>query len=348
MSSEIVSYDLSRGLDIQRHPIKDSSDDSIVRISGYELMLPLASPTLIQNVHQSLNTADQLSGRIEQRVHHALLNDETEDPDITLVSLQWAGRFQDKGTQEGLAELLAANPNRRFLVYDNLGYGQSDAMPKTAAKELARTGRFDVYAEIVYGALSSIIKDHDKLDILGHSEGGLIGTELVPLAEGARSVVVFDPPSTPRTLRSLFNRFTSLEKAHGHEYLKALERSGLEMPEWDLSTGQILKFIAWDLVTGRIAIQNREARAMSVGAYRDALTNALPYIAERYIFLSPDQSEMNSPDFIRVMISKAARNANKLPEIVDQVTFNGTHAFAYGNPRGLTAVETHSLTYSVS
>ncbi|HEY4964280.1 MAG TPA: alpha/beta hydrolase [Candidatus Saccharimonadales bacterium] len=340
--SELVNYDISSGLDVSHFSLVDPRSYRRISIPGEQLMPTTVDDGVAERVVVDVYAKDRISGSIDSRVHYTLLNRGVDDPGITLISLQIGGSFQDQGFQDNVAELIRANPSRRFLVFDNLGYGRSDPLAKSAARELVRTGRFDIYAETVHKVLSSVIEDYDYLDIIGRSEGGLIGTEMILHTEGARNVVVFDPPSTPMPLRKLFTKFAVLEKAHGEAYLEALSQAGFEKPEWDLSREQIAKMLITDLIFGRTAIQFRDGRTMAKGKYGDILSEALPLIANRYTFLSPQQSEMNTPQFIRQMIINSANKASQPPNELEHVVFNGTHAFAYGNSRALPTLETQA------
>ncbi|MGH7195757.1 MAG: alpha/beta fold hydrolase [Candidatus Saccharimonadales bacterium] len=285
-------------------------------------------------------------GKPGQRLHYALINDEADSSGLTLINLHWGGRFHNNPEVcDTMAELVATNPDKRFLVYDNPGSGLSDPLPKALSRELSQTGRFDDYAAIVMDGLGKVLQNYDELDVLGRSQGGLVATELAAQIDHIESLVVFDPPGTPTRVLSFLRAYMFRERLHARKYSEHI--SGMTGAEYvdDTTWRSIFKEYKAEIVNGSLKTRYQQPIGLAKGQYSQALKVALPHISGAYVFLSPSGSELNDLAVTRSTIAQAVTGAGRLPRLVDQLVFSGSHAFGYGNPRAVPALESYASNY---
>lgn len=343
---EPINYDLSGEIQIKHRRFLPIAED-------IETVLPAGSmiPTIATQesfdyayVHEMISSNSNSDGASGSRIHYAVINNEVVSSSVTVLSLDWGSCFQEANTQFGLAELVGANPNRRFLVYDEPGVGRSDPITPSLSREIARTGRFDKYAEIIVNGLSAVIKDYDGIDLLGRSLGGIVATEMAPQIGNIGSLMVFDPPSTPKTRLQFTESFVLKERQHAHGYAEHAPKQTADVNLQGISFSKIVTGVIDQLWSGKARTRLFDIpTAMTQGTYTEPLTDALPHVRDHYAFLSPTHSEMNRADHAKEVIIKALKGVDILPSTVEQVIFNGTHAFGFGNPKALAALETHVL-----
>lgn len=340
-----VNYDVSGGVVLHVRGFIggfEVVDDEIrVEPNEYPAFTSEDDPVLRRTWHELYEKTYKVGSHT---VHAAVLNRETETDEVTVIGMNWGGHFQHPLAHRELAYTVRTNPDRRFLVFDHLGVGSSEPLPRSAAKELAKSGRFTEYGSIILSGIKSILKDFDRVHFEGNSLGGLAVMEIASQHdEPAGNVLVYDAPgSLPLGFMGVYKAFVTKERKHAQRYLAESldEASAIEQARVNSSVN-FLRMTGSLLARGRLLTQFvRMPQALGHERLGEAVEATLPNVAGRFTFLSPEFSELNSVEAVRRILQSVAESDARHPGTeLRHVTFNGTHAFAQGSPSVVAAVK---------
>lgn len=252
-------------------------------------------------------------------VEAALYHSPVGDGALKTMMMGWGGNFRAPVARLEMAEVARQNPGTDILILNNPGSGASDNVPKSAMKQMQKSGSFDAYSEITSGAIKPFTTQYDHVNMYGHSMGARNTIAAAgKLDRPVDYISVTDPPGSRRmSIPELTDSFVAKEGQHQANYKKRTDNKlslrlqngydqNFETPEEQAETVQyqLQKYL------GLIQQAKTMAPAGLKGDLEQMAASGNVKMAQ---VNSPEFSELNLPDDMRRMIAELA------------LSFTGTH-----------------------
>jgi pimeloyl-ACP methyl ester carboxylesterase len=348
-----IQYDLTQGIYLNRLRFDDGGVVEIKNVP--EFVSPAVFPSftssddrILEQTTSEINHGYMGGKKAFQQVHYVVLNQKAETDNITVLGMNWGAYTRNDHAKRELAYLVRENPDKRFLVYDNPHMGLSENMPRETAIDIAKSGRFTKMAGHILKGIGSALDDYEQVDFAGRSQGGLVVLEMAAQHDKTPigTVLVHDAPgSRQMTPSELYDRFVRKEGAHAAAYVEAasLDMTGVEHQRQTNSMKSLARSVARLTLRGGLLTQFVQLpTGFMQGKLQESIAAALPNVKEKLCYISPAYSELNRPEDVFMALAWAVHDAEPSCE-VEQVIYNGTHAFAQGTPAAAVALEKQAL-----
>jgi hypothetical protein len=332
------NYDQT-GLNITVHDIRPSSEGEPRLVTVRDI--PRANPQ-----HESYGrvlTAVE-SARNEGGIGFTLISPEggaaTSSKELTAYQYPWSGHTNNPVGINEMAALSAALPTHTILAIDNPATGSSDRLPRATAREIARTGSYLPYAEIAVTALEKLLKDFEKHNFTGGSQGArrsiacaaFMGMSLNKLTTGLRLI---DPVgSHEQSMLELAKGFMIDMAGNSGRYVEASSDALAAKAQKNLDSPGRVAAGMWDLIK-RHGVADQfwhQPRALAKDGLRADLEKASPYVTDALVVTSPELSELTHPEDVQRILEEIAELDGGPQRIEHRVVAGQTHALFAGHP----------------
>lgn len=318
-------YSFSRGLEITstRYPDGESSQSSYSLSRDFLANLPNVGddPARDAQVAEQMKRIYTAKGLGDRAVGYILVGPD----DASTVKFQgfgWGGDAAHPVAVGELQALAASDPDSQWLIINTPGSGQTDPLPRPLARELQRTGSYDLLGYHYTAAVANVL-DGRQVHLRGHSLGGRTALGMAPHIKGVvESLVINDPTGSKRmSLGAVAQRFLMQEGGHLGRYIEAgfdpgaAERQRTPAKDIENSLAKMKQMFAIDPI------------ALTRDSFEHDLRNALPKIHSELRILSPELSALNSPEAIADVLGRVT-SETKHTALVEQWVLKGhTHSF---------------------
>lgn len=198
------------------------------------------------------------------------------------------------------------------MIINNPGSGESSELPAAAMKKIRKTGSFDPYGEIVGGAINKFLPDYDNLTMYGHSMGARAVIATAPYVIAPIDYLALtDPPGSRQfKLVDFLKAFAVKEGAHAAEYAKRSDNFvSLRLQKENDSLANTIDSI------GSMGIIGAKQMFFDwpIAIHKDGLAYDLENLAKSknvgtVQINSPEKSELNNPEDVRIILSELAKS----------------------------------------
>ncbi len=272
------------------------------------------------------------------QVEWALIPGGGDSGRITVVSPGWGCDFKTPLAQRDWMASLAADPERSLLVYNAPGVGASTPLNPDFARDLARSGRFENLGRYLLQRLSEPLKDSNRIDFVGDSQGGRHAIGMVSqmqtlLARSADELRLLDPiGSRDQGLLRLLYSFMIVEGGRSGKVSAAsadVDSQRLQQ-ELDSATGFVQK-IRELIGPGGIGVLIAQIRALCHGTLGADLLLALPNVKGALEITTPECSALTDENAVQETL-RGLSYGKSTPEIRHRVLPGRVHSLHAANP----------------
>lgn len=278
-------------------------------------------------------TLDGLKSGVEGRTEYAIHYPEevNDSGNIIMVTMGWGGDFRTDVALAELGHIAGNNPKHAILVINNPGKGRSEPIPRSAMKEMKKSGSFMPYGEIIANDIERVLADFSLIRGTGYSMGGraLIGAA-TSSDTGFEFLSVTDPPGSHRLgLAGIADRFMIKEGEHTKHYLNECKNNTGKKAQMENDKKTLESILQMSLrAIGQTLISQPIAMGKG-GLYADLEKLAKSGNVSTLQINSPEFSELNNPDDIMKILEDIAQIKPELN--IRQVMINGnTHSMVAG------------------
>lgn len=186
----------------------------------------LDNPAHIAHVTEQLRRPYYIRsvGRVGIEAAIVCAGDPNKAKDLHVLLYGWGGDFRHPNAQREAVALTRENSDAAFLLLNAPGTGNSSVLPRSAQKEMKRTGSYLPLGEHMGPVIDHLAQNYDQLLVGGHSLGAREATAAIAHMERQPDKArLNDPVGTQKLgLRALMKRFVLDEGRHNAKYDKAL------------------------------------------------------------------------------------------------------------------------------
>jgi len=311
-TKKLPDYGFSRGIeiDVNNFPMNGhASGGGRLRVSPEELSAVLkagSDPESDAKVAEAMSSPRIIRGIGGVGLEVAVLN--TGADSVMGVSYGWGGNVRHPVAVNEAKALAAQYPDKELIFMNPFGTGRSDNLPRSAAKDLRRTGHYSGgFGEIV-GSVYDEVAEGRPIHLRGHSLGARTVFGATPyMGKSPETVIVNDPTGTRKmSLAGIALGFVVKEGRHLGRYLEA----GFDQDVTELQKNPVASSI-WDTKDGTKGGWRQQFLVDPSGLSKDGfghdLLVAAPNVQRLIRVISPELSALNNPeDIYRIM--KACRD----------------------------------------
>ncbi|MCL2174056.1 hypothetical protein FWH58_02040 [Candidatus Saccharibacteria bacterium] len=268
-------------------------------------------------------------------IEFALLNHENPASNGAIVyNMGIGGNFHHPvGARE--AEVLAyANPDKRILVINNTGSGQSSLVPRNIMKQMKRDGIYQPQGEWMLQILEKQLEEYgDKIELWGNSAGARVAMGMAAAfgaaGQNIANLRVVDPPSAiDRTALGIQMRFIS--------QILAMQKYGASPYNETSDLGKAPS----NLFTAKGAFADNMWNYPLTMRIKDGLVadlqGAMGAVHDDLTIIQPEFSEFAHPNYMSWLVESAIANTFwegiKQPEALRQIIIKDhSHAILSAN-----------------
>lgn len=282
--------------------------------------------------------------------------------ELTAVFYGWGGNFRAPLAQAEVVALTAANPDKAFLVVNGPGIGNSSSLPKTAQREIRKTGSYDALGEVLAPVMDHIGQDYDAVTVGGHSLGARTATAVAAHMERKPDELrPHDPTGTRKmSLGGIAARFFAGEGREDIRYkavspMPKLSEAGLtKLPLEDpqevefasgvtFTPGELMR--PFEKPSGMAGLAQQflvDPSGLKRDAFEGDLRAAVPNVLHKVELLVPDMSHLNDWQEVVRIVGRLRDVQNRTAEVNVRTIVGHTHA-NMNQPASLASIYTAEL-----
>ena len=195
--SESTDYSFENGLRIaeiypdlrQGNAMQIATPEDMRRLSKDDLY----SPEHMNKIVEQMKKPRYIRGLGGIGIETAMIGNVGADK-LQVVLYGWGGNFRHPNALREAITMTYNDPNAAYMVMNMPGVGNSGMLPKSARKEIRKTGSYDSLGEYTGPVLDYVSEDYDYIVVGGHSLGARVATSSVSHMDSkVDELRLFDP-----------------------------------------------------------------------------------------------------------------------------------------------------------